>query len=68
MLSQMSSFIGVRHIDTVLTVNQRHTRAIRTASANSSEVAIEKIGAPNLKALFDDLGSELVHAVVCGPQ
>lgn len=49
-----------------LTVNQRHTRAVRTSLANTVEVAIEKIGATNLQALLNDLGGKLIHAVLGG--
>lgn len=47
-------------------VDQRHARAIRASLAHDVEVAVEEVRATNLKALFDDLGCKLVHAVLCG--
>ena len=47
-----------------LTVNQGNTRPIRPPFTNTLEIALEKIGAANLETLLDDLGGELVHAVL----
>lgn len=44
-------------------VNQWHARALRTTFADALEIAVEELIAANLKALLDDLGSILVHAV-----
>lgn len=46
-------------------VDKRHARAIRTGLAHDVEVAVEEVWATNLEALFDDLGSKLVHTVLC---
>lgn len=48
-----------------LTVNQRHAWTVRASFANTVEVTVKKLVATNLQALLDNLGSELVHAVLC---
>jgi len=46
-------------------VDKWHARTIRTSLADDVEVAVKEVGAANFKALLDDLGSELIHAVLC---
>jgi len=47
-------------------VDERHTRTVGTTFADLFEVAIEELGARNFETLLDNLGSELVGAVLCG--
>ena len=49
-----------------LTVDQRHARTVRARLADTVQIAIKKLVATNLQALFDHLGGELVHAVLGG--
>ena len=46
-------------------VDKRHAWAIRTSFADDVKVAVEEFGAADLEALLDDLGSKLIHAVLC---
>lgn len=45
-------------------VDQRDPRAVEAAFADAVQIASEEIGAANLETLFDNLGGELVHAVL----
>ena len=47
-------------------VDKRHARAIRTSLTYDVEVAIEEVRTTDLEALFNDLGSKLIHAVLGG--
>lgn len=55
---------GILEERTRLTINQRDTRAVWTSFADPLEIAFKELGAANLQALLDDLGGELVHAVL----
>lgn len=45
-------------------VDQRNARTIETTLADSVKVAAEKLGASNLEAFLNDLGSELIHGIL----
>lgn len=45
-------------------VNQWNTRTVETTLADSVKVAAEKLGASDLEAFLNDLGSELIHGVL----
>lgn len=47
-------------------VDQGDAGTVDTALADSIQIAAEELGAPNLEALLDNLGSELVHRVLGG--
>jgi hypothetical protein len=46
-------------------VDKRHARAIRTSLAHDVEVAVKEFGTADLETLLNNLGSELIHAVLC---
>lgn len=49
-------------------VDEWNTGTIHTPLADSIEIAAQEFGATNLEALFNDLGSKLVHRVLrCVP-
>ncbi len=64
--------IGVREnvLDEVIAilitsnVDQRNSRTIKTAFADAVEVATEEFRTTNLETFLDNLGGELVHAVL----
>jgi hypothetical protein len=45
-------------------VNQRDASAVSTSFTNAVQVARKKIAAPDLETLLDNLGSELVSAIL----
>lgn len=45
-------------------VDQWNTRTVKTTFADSVKVAAEKVGASDLEAFLNDLGSELIHGVL----
>lgn len=45
-------------------VDQRNPRTVETTLADSVKVAAEKLGASDLKAFLNDLGSELIHGIL----
>lgn len=45
-------------------VDQWNTRTVKTTLADSVKVAAEKLGASDLEAFLNDLGSELIHGVL----
>lgn len=45
-------------------VDQRNAGAVETTLADTVEVATKKINTANLETFLDDLGSELVHAIL----
>lgn len=45
-------------------VDQRNARAVEATLADSVEVTAKELGAPDLKAFLNDLGSELIHGVL----
>lgn len=45
-------------------VNQWNTRAIKTTLADAIEITVEEVDTTNLEALLNDLGSELIHAIL----
>lgn len=47
-------------------VDERDPGTIRTAFTNTVKIPVEKFVSSNLEALFDDLGSILIHAVFGG--
>lgn len=47
-------------------VNEWHTRALWARFAHAVEVAVEEVVATNLQTLLDNLGGELIHAVLGG--
>jgi hypothetical protein len=47
-------------------VHKWHARTIGTGLADDVEVTVEEVRAANLEALLDNLGGELIHAVLCG--
>jgi hypothetical protein len=55
-------------IDFSLTVNQRHTRPVCTTSANTCQVAIQKLRPPNFQTLLYNFRSKLIHAVIRTPK
>ena len=46
-------------------VDKRHTRTVRTSLAHNVEVAVKEFGTADLETFLDNLGSELIHAVLC---
>lgn len=50
-----------------LTIDQRHARAVRTASANTGKITVKELSTTNFKTFFNNLRSELVHAIISGP-
>lgn len=47
-------------------VNQWNTRTVKTTLADSVKVAAEKLGASDLEAFLNNLGSELIHGILRG--
>lgn len=45
-------------------VDERDAWTIRAPFADAVKVAVEEVGTTDLQALFDDLGRELIHAVL----
>lgn len=45
-------------------VNQWNTWTVKTTLADSVQVAAEKLGASDLEAFLNDLGSELIHGIL----
>lgn len=45
-------------------VNQWNTRTVKTTLADSVKVAAKKLGASDLEAFLNDLGSELIHGIL----
>lgn len=45
-------------------VDQRNARTVETTLADSVKVAAKKLGASDLEAFLNDLGSELIHGVL----
>lgn len=45
-------------------VDQRNARAVEATLADSVEVTAKELGAPDLEAFLNDLGSELIHGVL----
>jgi len=45
-------------------VDQWNTRTIKTALADAVEIAAEKVDTTNLEAFLNNLGSELIHAIL----
>lgn len=50
-----------------LTIDQRHARSVRSASADTREIMIHELRAANLEAFFHNLRCELIHAVIHSP-
>jgi len=48
-----------------LTINKRHAWTVRASLAHTVQVPLQELVTTNFEALFDDLGSVLVHAVLC---
>jgi hypothetical protein len=51
-----------------LTVNQGHPRSVSPAGTHATKVAIKELRASYLQAFLDNLGGELIHAVVNCPE
>lgn len=45
-------------------VNQRNARTVETTLADSVKVPAQELGASDLEAFLNDLGSELIHGVL----
>jgi hypothetical protein len=50
--------------DIQLTIDQRHTRAVRTTFADPLQVSIQEFSVTNFETLLDNLGGILIHAVL----
>lgn len=47
-------------------VDKRNPRSIETTFADSIQITPEELGTTDLQAFLNDLGSELIHRVLCG--
>jgi hypothetical protein len=47
-----------------LTVNQRHSRTVSSAGADSSKVAVQKLCTPYFQTFLYNLGGKLIHAII----
>jgi hypothetical protein len=69
-LAVVAAAVGEDVLDEVVSelissdVDQGHARALRAAFADTLKVTVEELVAADFKALLDDLGSILVHAVL----